>query len=321
MEKYIVYKKKFKVCDYDDDTIKIDFEESKIKDNGNVKKETIEEKNKKKHIGGKEADGTKRANRRNITKKGQFSKKLFIEYRYKELYLSFPIHVMASVLDLNIDNIIDEYELSYKNFNDNFVEEITQHINEQLKEYEEKIKEHVNILKQTTDINNKVSENREQLKTLNEKIESTRQLLQTERDRLETEAGHCKDLEVEVNKLQDMVNKNQMELTQVSKESKKSMQKLKKEIDLFKNGVKKFEQYLQLSMNIENNNEQFAVVTVSMKNTKNRSNYNIVIEDNNNDYKIIDIAPRDEKASKATELYYQTKDIQGMLAFLYMTKE
>jgi len=65
-------------------------------------------------------------------------------------------------------------------------------------------------------------------------------------------------------------------------EKKESIKKVKREINAFITGVNKYEQFLKLSMNI-NNEELNAVINVIMKNSNDSTNYNIILEETGDD--------------------------------------
>lgn len=67
-------------------------------------------------------------------------------------------------------------------------------------------------------------------------------------------------------------------------EKKASIKKLKREINSFRIGVNMYERFLQLSMNIESN-EINSIIHITMKNVNNHSDYKIVFEENDNNFK------------------------------------
>ncbi|XP_025194598.1 uncharacterized protein LOC112594158 [Melanaphis sacchari] len=227
---------------------------------------------------------------------------------------------MTKYFNVDIDNIITDYELSYQNTMENFIDEIKRNNDNILKVYTQNIEEYSKTLKNISDINNKIDKSRNTLQHISDKVKCEQQILQTENDRLESINNECNNLEVTEIELNDVLNKTKEQLNKVYKEKKASIKKLKREINSFRIGVNMFERFLQLSMNIENN-EKNAVIYITMKNLNNPSDYKIVFEENDNNFKLIDIIPRSQAVMKAATLYNKNKDVQGLLAFLYNTKE
>uniref|UniRef100_A0A2S2NEH1 Kinetochore protein SPC25 n=1 Tax=Schizaphis graminum TaxID=13262 RepID=A0A2S2NEH1_SCHGA len=227
---------------------------------------------------------------------------------------------MTRYFNVDIDNIITDYELAYKNTMENFIDEIKRNNDDILKIYTQNMDEYSKKLKNLSDVNNKIDKSRNTLQHIADKVKCEQQILQTENDRLESISNDCnslRDTEIELN---DVINKTKIQLNQVYKEKKSSIKKLKREINSFRIGVNMYERFLQLSMNIESN-EKNAVIYITMKNLNNHSDYKIVFEENDNNFKLIDITPRSQVVLKAATLYNKNKDIQGLLAFLYYTKE
>ncbi|XP_026806403.1 uncharacterized protein LOC113549345 [Rhopalosiphum maidis] len=227
---------------------------------------------------------------------------------------------MTRYFNVDIDNIITDYELAYKNAMENFIDEIKRNNDDILKIYTQNMDEYSKKLKNLSDVNNKIDKSRNTLQHIADKVKCEQQILQTENDRLESINDECnslKDTEIELN---DVINKTKIQLNQVYKEKKSSIKKLKREINSFRIGVNMYERFLQLSMNIESN-EKNAVIYIIMKNLKIHSDYKIVFEENDNNFKLIDITPCSQAVLKAATLYNKNKDIQGLLAFLYYTKE
>lgn len=67
-------------------------------------------------------------------------------------------------------------------------------------------------------------------------------------------------------------------------EKKASIKKIKREINSFRIGVNMYERFLQLSMNVESN-EKNSIIHLTMKNVNNHSDYKIVFEENDNNFK------------------------------------
>lgn len=63
-------------------------------------------------------------------------------------------------------------------------------------------------------------------------------------------------------------------------EKKEKIKKLKKEINCFKNGVKTYEQFLQLNLSVSGQNKTL----ITMKNLKNNPDFTVVFEENDNDF-------------------------------------
>ncbi|KAE9541207.1 hypothetical protein AGLY_004452 [Aphis glycines] len=227
---------------------------------------------------------------------------------------------MTRYFNIDIDNIITDYELSYQNTMENFIDEIKRNNDNILKVYTQKIDEYNQTLKNLSDVNNKIDKSRNTLQHIAEKVKCEQQILQTENDRLESISNECNSLRITEIELDDVINKTKMQLNQVYKEKKASIKKLKREINSFRIGVNMYERFLQLSMNVESN-EKNSIIHLTMKNVNNLSDYKIVFEENDNNFKLIDITPRSQSVMKAATLYNKNKDIQGLLAFLYNTKE
>ncbi|XP_060852957.1 uncharacterized protein LOC132930872 [Rhopalosiphum padi] len=227
---------------------------------------------------------------------------------------------MTRYFNVDIDNIIIDYELAYKNTMENFIDEIKRNNDDILKIYTQNMDEYSKKLKNLSDVNNKIDKSRNTLQHIADKVKCEQQILQTENDRLESISDECnslRDTEIELN---DVINKTKIQLNQVYKEKKSSIKKLKREINSFRIGVNMYERFLQLSMNIESN-EKNAVIYITINNLNNHSDHKIVFEENDNNFKLIDITPRSQTVLKAAALYNKNKDIQGLLAFLYYTKE
>ncbi|CAH1724666.1 unnamed protein product [Aphis gossypii] len=227
---------------------------------------------------------------------------------------------MTRYFNTDIDNIITDYELSYQNTMENFIDEIKRNNDNILKVYTQKIDEYSQTLKNLSDVNNKIDKSRNTLQHIADKVKCEQQILQTENDRLESISNECNSLRITEIELDDVINKTKMQLNQVYKEKKASIKKLKREINSFRIGVNMYERFLQLSMNVESN-EKNSIIHLTMKNVNNLSDYKIVFEENDNNFKLIDITPRSQTVMKAATLYNKNKDIQGLLAFLYNTKE
>lgn len=227
---------------------------------------------------------------------------------------------MTRYFNIDIDNIITDYELSYQNTMENFIDEIKRNNDNILKVYSQKIDEYNKTLKNLSDINNKIDKSRNTLQHITDKVKCEQQIIQKENDRLESISNECNSLRITEIELEDVINKTKMQLNQVYKEKKASIKKLKREINSFRIGVNMYERFLQLSMNVESN-EKNSIIHLTMKNVNNHSDYKIVFEENDNNFKLIDITPRSQTVMKAATLYNKNKDIQGLLAFLYNTKE
>lgn len=228
---------------------------------------------------------------------------------------------MTRYFNVDIDNIITDYELAYQNSKENFINKIKRSHDDILKVYTQDIDEYNKTLKNLSDVNNKISKSRDTLQHISDKVKCEQQILQTENDRLESINNECSTLGVTEIELNDEINKTKEQLTHVYKEKKASLKKLKREINSFRTGVNMYERFLQLNMNIECN-EITTVINITMKNVKKNSGYQVIFEENDNNFKLIDIIPRSQTIMKAATLYDQNKDIQGLLAFLYYnTKE
>ncbi|XP_060864906.1 arginyl-tRNA--protein transferase 1-like [Metopolophium dirhodum] len=223
---------------------------------------------------------------------------------------------MTKYFNVDIDNIITDYELAYQNAKENFIDEIKRTDDNILKVYTQDIDEYSKTLKNLSDVNNKISKGRDTLQHISDKVKCEQQILQTESDRLESINNECNSLGATEIELNDVINKTKEQLTQVYKEKKTSLKKLKREINSFRTGVNMYERFLQLNMNIESN-EINTIINITMKNVKNHSDYKVIFEENENNFKLIDIIPRSQTVMKAATLYDQNKDIQGLLAFLY----
>ncbi|KAL4097045.1 hypothetical protein QTP88_021883 [Uroleucon formosanum] len=223
---------------------------------------------------------------------------------------------MTRYFNIDIDNIITDYELAYQNSKENFIDEIKQTNDNILKVYTQDIDEYSKTLKNLSDVNNKINKSRDTLQHISDKVKCEQQILQTENDRLESINNECNNLGVTEIELNDVINKTKEQLTQVYKEKKASIKKLKREINSFRTGVNMYERFLMLNMNIEIN-EVNTIINITIKNVKNHSDYKVVFEENDNNFKLIDIIPRSQTVMKAATLYNQNKDIQGLLAFLY----
>ncbi|XP_022165732.1 uncharacterized protein LOC111030511 [Myzus persicae] len=228
---------------------------------------------------------------------------------------------MTRYFNVDIDNIITDYELAHQNSKENFINKIKRSHDDILKVYTQDIDEYNKTLKNLSDVNNKISKSRDTLQHISDKVKCEQQILQTENDRLESINNECSTLGVTEIELNDEINKTKEQLTHVYKEKKASLKKLKREINSFRTGVNMYERFLQLNMNIECN-EITTVINITMKNVKKNSGYQVIFEENDNNFKLIDIIPRSQTIMKAATLYDQNKDIQGLLAFLYYnTKE
>lgn len=64
-------------------------------------------------------------------------------------------------------------------------------------------------------------------------------------------------------------------------EKKEKIKKLRKEINLFKSGMKMYEQFLQLTISISCKDNML----ITIKNLKNNPNFTIVFEENDNDFR------------------------------------
>lgn len=62
------------------------------------------------------------------------------------------------------------------------------------------------------------------------------------------------------------------------------MKKIKKSINVFKTAVDMYEQYLQLNLHIKFE-EEIVLFNITMKNLKTHTNYNIIFEERNNNFK------------------------------------
>ncbi|CAI6366951.1 unnamed protein product [Macrosiphum euphorbiae] len=216
----------------------------------------------------------------------------------------------------NIDDICNEYKLAYQHAKESFVDEIKRTDENILKVYTQDIEEYSKTLKNLSDVNNKISKSRDTLQHISDKVKCEQQILQTENDRLESINNECHSLGATEIELNDVINKTKEQLTQVYKEKKTSLKKLKREINSFKAGVNMYERFLQLNMNIKTNGTNTLIET-TMKNVKNHSDYKVTFfEENENNFHLIDINPRSPTVMKAAKLYDQTQDIQGLLAFL-----
>lgn len=227
---------------------------------------------------------------------------------------------MSKYFNVDVDNIITDYELACQNTKENFIDEIKRNNDNILKEYTQTTDEYTKILKSLSDVNNKITKSQDILQHISDKVKYEQQILQTENDRLESINNECNSLGITEMELNDEINKTKVQLTEVYKEKKSSIKKLKREINSFRTGVNMYERFLQLSMNIESN-EKNDVINITMKNLNNHSDYKVVFEENDNNFKLIDIIPHSQTFMKAATLYNQNKDIQGLLAFLYNTKE
>lgn len=158
----------------------------------------------------------------------------------KKNYFYFSVFTMTKFFNIDIENIITDYDLSYQNVNDNFMSQIKQLNNDLMKIYTHKIEEskklssmlgYVNgkmyisifllffffFLDQLSDINNQITEDRGKLQLIVEKVECDQQTIHTENNRLESFYNESKLLEVEENELKDVIHQNKVELTHVSK--------------------------------------------------------------------------------------------------------
>ncbi|NP_001191917.1 uncharacterized protein LOC100534630 isoform 1 [Acyrthosiphon pisum] len=224
---------------------------------------------------------------------------------------------MTKHFNVDIDNIITDYELAYQHAKESFIDEIKRTDENILKVYTQDIDEYSKTLKNLSDVNNKISKSRDTLQQISEKVKCEQQILQTENDRLESINNECNSLGVTEIELNDVINKTKEQLTQVYKEKKTSLKKLKREINSFRAGVNMYERFLQLNTNVESNGIN-TLINITMKNVKNHSDYKVIFyEENDNNFKLIDITPRSQTVMKAATLYDQNQDIQGLLAFLY----
>ncbi|XP_015374744.1 PREDICTED: uncharacterized protein LOC107169504 [Diuraphis noxia] len=191
---------------------------------------------------------------------------------------------MTRYFNVDIDNITTDYELAYQNSYENFTDEIKRFDDDILKLYSQDIDKYSKTLKNLTDVNNKINQSRDTLQHISDKVKCEQQILQTENDRLESINNECNSLEVTELELNDVINKTKEQLTQVYKEKKASIKKLKREINSFRTGVNMYERFLQLKMNIESN-EINTIININMKNVKNNSDYKIIFEENDNNFK------------------------------------
>lgn len=67
-------------------------------------------------------------------------------------------------------------------------------------------------------------------------------------------------------------------------DKKATMKKHKREINAFKSGVNMYKNFLQMDMNIENQ-ENNTIINITLKNLNTHSNYNIVLEENDKIFK------------------------------------
>lgn len=209
---------------------------------------------------------------------------------------------MTKYFNVDIDNIITDYELVYQNAKENFIDEIKRTDDNILKVYTQDIEEYSKTLKNLSDVNNKISKSRDTLQHISDKVKCEQQILQTENDRLESINNECNSLGVTEIELNDVINKTKEQLAQVYKEKKTSLKRLKREINSFRTGVNMYERFLQLNMNIESN-EINTIINITMKNVKNHSDYKVILEENDNNFKLIDIIPRSQSVMKAATLY------------------
>jgi len=217
--------------------------------------------------------------------------------------------------------MVADYKLSFKTENDNFIKEINRLSNERLKEYEEKVKAHKIMLKQLSDVKGEIIDNRKKLHDLTNKVEHEQEILQSEGSRLETIDNECRLLEMEETKLKNTMNDTKRELNRTLEEKKRSIKKIKKEIKAFKTGVNIYERYLQLSMNISNEGLNAVIITVTIRNLRKATNYNVILKETDKHFELIEITPHSQSSVKAALLYNQNKDIQGLLAFLYKMED
>ncbi|XP_025412337.1 uncharacterized protein LOC112684847 [Sipha flava] len=223
---------------------------------------------------------------------------------------------MERYYNIDIDKLISDHKLSYENECENVTNQLKQLYNNRIKLYAQKIDENYKISKQLSDVNTKISEGRNKNRFLTEKIKSEQDIVQAEFNRSESINNECRLLEAEEDKLKDMIDTSKGQLTKILKEKKGLVKKIKREINSFKSGVNMYEKFLQLSMSIENH-ESNSIIKIIMKN--NPLYYNIILEENDNDFKLINIIPHNQHIGKAVALYNQNKDIQGLLAYLYQT--
>jgi len=145
---------------------------------------------------------------------------------------------MTRYFNVDIDNIIIDYELAYKNTMENFIDEIKRNNDDILKIYTQNMDEYskklsmyfvlpdvlwiLNILyylflENLSDVNNKIDKSRNTLQHIADKVKCEQQILQTENDRLESISDECnslRDTEIELN---DVINKTKIQLNQVYK--------------------------------------------------------------------------------------------------------
>lgn len=67
-------------------------------------------------------------------------------------------------------------------------------------------------------------------------------------------------------------------------EKKAKIKKLKRDINSFKSGVNMYKTFLQMDLNIENQ-ENNAIINIALKNLNTHSNYNIILEENDKIFK------------------------------------
>lgn len=139
---------------------------------------------------------------------------------------------------IDIDTIINDYELSYQSVNASIIDEFKRLSDTISKLYLQKIEKHKTLLskcyfsdvlhvfilniillllEQISDVNDKVHKCHDKLRHVTEKIEHERRILQTENEQLESIEGECRLLEIEVNNFEDLTNKMEEQLSQVSK--------------------------------------------------------------------------------------------------------
>lgn len=145
---------------------------------------------------------------------------------------------MTRYFNIDIDNIITDYELAYQNSKENFIDEIKQTNDNILKVYTQDIDEYsktlsmyfimpdilyfINFmyclfLENLSDVNNKINKSRDTLQHISDKVKCEQQILQTENDRLESINNECNNLGVTEIELNDVINKTKEQLTQVYK--------------------------------------------------------------------------------------------------------
>lgn len=142
--------------------------------------------------------------------------------------------------NIDIDRLLSDHKLSYQNAYENVTDQLKQIHNNRIKLYAQKMEENYKIssnttnnfdiflilyifkfkfyyLEQLSDINTKMNEGRNKVKCTIEKIKSEQETLRAEHDRLESINNECSLLEIEENKLKDMIGTSKDQLTKVFK--------------------------------------------------------------------------------------------------------